>query len=140
MVEYYTLLFIIFAFIQDEVKGVLSSLICFLMIYFIDPFYLYFQTLGFSFYEIMIFYDILFFTVALFFMGSRVGNTLLIVMSVSIILNIVGHLTPKSGFYEMFKNNYTLLNVILFEVLLYMSFTSTIVYPWLVEKFKKVKV
>jgi len=140
MVEYYTLLFIIFAFIQDEVKGVLSSLICFLMIYFIDSFYTYFEVLGFSFFEIMIFYDILFFTIALFFMGSRVGNTLLIVMSMSIILNIVGHLTPKSDFYELFKNNYTLLNVILFEVLLYVSFTSTIVYPWLVEKFKKVKV
>ena len=140
MIEYYTLLFILFAFIQDEVKGVFSSLICFLMIYINEPFFEFMSVRGFNFFETMIFYDLLFFCVGLFIIGSRVGNTLLTVVSISALLNIIGYFIVQGDFYNHFKDSYKFINVLMFEVLLYMSFTSTIVYPWLVEKFKKVKV
>ena len=140
MSEYYTLLFILFAFIQDEVKGVLSSLICFLMIYFYQPFDDLMLSLGYGFFVRAMLFDAIFIVVSLFILGSRVGNTLFAVMCFSAIFNFVGYILPYGNMYSYFKDSYRFINVLMFEVLLYVSFTSTIVYPWLVEKFKKVKV
>lgn len=132
---YYTLIFLILAFLQDEVKGTLSSAVCCIMslfsTFFIDEAY----AMGMGFFETALAYDFLFFVVGVFLIGSRAGHILIGVSLISFLFN-----TLSWVFYSEYKpfiqDYYGTVNIILFEILLYGHVTTTKIYPWIKTKSK----
>lgn len=131
---YYALIFFLLALIQDEIKGVISSILCFLMITLSGEFLELTDTYKIYFFESMLAYDTIFFLAGMFLLGSKAGNSLILVSVLSLTFNTVCML-----FYPHFKltiqENYGLINLILFEILLYGQFTSTKLYPVIKSKF-----
>lgn len=132
---YYTLIFLILALLQDEIKGVVSSLICCSMVLMYEVFLSFSQQMGVGFFETALAYDFLFFVVGVFLIGSRAGHILIGVSLISFLFN-----TLSWVFYSEYKpfiqDYYGTVNIILFEILLYGHVTTTKIYPWIKTKSK----
>jgi hypothetical protein len=130
---YYGLIFLILAVFQDEIKGFLSSVLCFAMISTSEYIINTTSSYGLSFFESAIIFEFILIVTGLFLIGSKAGLLLVIVSFISVIINIICW-SIYTSYGEFIFNYYGLVNIILFEILLYGHFTTTKIYPVFKEK------
>jgi len=130
---YYALIFLILAAFQDEIKGTVGSLLCFSMILVSDALIKHMSIYGVTFFEAAALYDFLIFISGLFLINSRSGKILILVSVLSFIFNLISW-QNYSEYRVFIKEYYGLVNIILFEILVYGHFTTTKIYPVIKEK------
>lgn len=135
---YYALIFFFLALLQDEIKGVISSILCFLMIAFSKEFIRAGNEIGFTFFETVLAYDFIFFTIGIFLIGSKAGSFLIWISVISFLFNTLVWIA-YTDYKNIVDSYYGIANIILFEILLYGHFTSTRVYPYIKSKFVKLE-
>lgn len=119
-------------FIQDHVKDFLSTVMCFLMSYLsIDAIVIFSTVYGYDFYSSAMFYEAIFFFLSVFLIGSKVGVILCITTFTGFFINFIGYMTPTGDFYIWYKDSYGLLNVIMFEILVWACIVNSRLKPFI---------
>lgn len=131
--NYYSVILFSVIFLQEHIKDLLSTVACFLMSYLSLITIKYFMTLGYDFYTSAMFYEALFFSASIFLLGSKVGVILYITTFTGFMFNFVGSIMPEGDFYFWYKDSYGLLNIILFEVLIWGCIANSRLKPYLIK-------
>jgi len=133
---YYEILFFVLLLLQDEIKGVVVTSFCFVMTLsnsFIAPLL---RNEYINFFESFLIVDFVFFVFSFFIIYSTLGWIIMITMFFSIILNMLALIVPAGDYYNWYMKVYPFLNVVLFEVLVYICITKSKIYPWLRDNLK----
>lgn len=132
---YYEILFFVLLWVQDELKGFVATSFCLVMTLtnklIIPPLSEY---LG-NFYEAALVVDFIFFCISFFIISTAIGWILMITMFVSIVFNIIPFIITSDTVYNFYIKLYPVVNVLLFEVLVWACVTTTVIYPYLKRKF-----
>ena len=133
---YYILTFLFLSFVQTDVKDVLCSLFCFLMVLTFTPFsHMLYQITKFNFYEVAFCFDLMFLLLSLIF---KCKKFMPLVITLSVLLNLIGFLTPETeNFYTLLNENYPTINIVLFEILIIYCLKTTYLYSWINKKLNR---
>lgn len=132
MQEYYSIVFLVLMFAQEHLKGMLATLLCFLVVTTNTWATIYLESLGYTYYEAYMFYEAIVFSFSMFILNHKIGVVLCLVSFVSFVLNTGGYLLPNTAFYRWYYSNYGLLNTLLLEMLVFACITSSKIKPALV--------
>lgn len=133
MEDYYSTVFFLLLFLQDQFKGFMTTLVCFVMVKASTLGVVYLQMIGCTYYEACMFYEAIVFSCSIFLLGCRVGGVLCIVSGVAFFFNFIGYLAPNGDFYKWYYSSYSTVNVILFEVLVWTCLINSRVKPYLLK-------
>lgn len=135
---YYGIMFLIVAFFQEHVEGVVVSVACsivgFANIIIVD----YIVGTGVSYYTAVMYLDIGLLIVAVNALSTPTGRLAFIAAGLSILLNVFyGNYYSEINrdIYELIKPYYTTINIIIFEVLLYACLFHSKFIPWAKDKY-----
>ena len=137
--DYYNCVLFLVLFLQEHVKDFISTLVCFLMstlsVLLAD---LIIQQ-GFTFFEAVMLYEagIAFSCVLLGLLGCRIGLILFTVSCTAFFINFVGYCIPDGELYQLYKQSYGYLNVILFEILVWACIVNSRLKPYIEEYITK---
>lgn len=132
VVDYYDVVFFAVIFLQEHIKDFISTVVCFLMSYtsmLLIPFIMI--NYGYDFYSSAMFYEAIFFFLSVFLIGSKVGVILCITTFTGFFINFIGYMTPTGDFYIWYKDSYGLLNVIMFEILVWACIVNSRLKPFI---------
>lgn len=131
--NYYSIMLFSVIFLQEHFKDLLSTVVCFLMSYLSIITIEYFTGFGYDFYSSAMFYEAIFFSLSVFLLGSKVGVILFITTFVGFMFNFVGYIIPKEDFYLWYKDSYGLINIVMFEVLIWGCIANSRLKPHLIR-------
>lgn len=131
MEEYYSFVFFLLIFLQDHLKGFLSTIVCFLMVKLNTIGAAYLQMLGCSYYEAYMFYEAIVFAVSIFLLGCRLGVILCIVSAISFFVNAVGAFMYDTDFYQWYYQSYSIINIAMFELLVWVCLINSRLNPYI---------
>ena len=137
MMPYYEILFFVLLLLQDEIKGVVVTSFCFVMALsnnYFTPILEMHESI--NYFESFLIVDFVFFVFSFFIIYSTLGWIIMITMFFSIILNMLALIVPAGDYYNWYMKVYPFLNVVLFEVLVYICITKSKIYPWLRDNLK----
>ena len=146
MEDYYSVVFFLLIFMQDHLKGFLCTVTCFMMVKLNAFFAANMQFIGFTYYESYMFYEALVFAVSIFLLGSRLGVILCVTSVTAFFINFIGYLTPNGIFYQWYYSSYGVLQIILFEVLVWGCLINSRLKPYIkdpnkvMRKLKAIKI
>ena len=139
MEDYYSVVFFLLIFIQDHIKGLFSTVICFATVKLNIIATLYLQKIGCSYYEAMMFYEAIVFAVSIFLLGCRLGVILCVTSGTAFFINFIGYLTPNGVFYQWYYSSYGVLQIILFEVLVWGCLINSRLKPYIKDPSKAMR-
>lgn len=147
MEDYYASIFFLLIFLQDQFKGFLTTIVCLIITKVNILGVVYLQDLGFTFYESCMFYEALVFMLSIYLIGCRIGVILCLVSVFSFFLNFIGYLIQEhNNFYIWYYQSYGILNIILFEVLVWGCLINSRLKPYIkdpnkvMRKLKAIKI
>lgn len=146
MEDYYSIVFFLLIFVQDHFKGMFSTLLCFLTVKLNVTVTLYLQSIGCSYYEAYMFYEAIVFAVSIFLLGCKLGVILCVISVTAFFFNFIGYLTPNGSFYQGYYSSYNLIQIILFEVLVWGCLINSRLKPYIkdpnkvMRKLKTIKI
>lgn len=131
LVDYYDCVFFVGIFLQEHIKDSLTTVMCFLMSYLGIPAIDYLQYLGCGFWEAGMYFEGLFFCISIFLIGTKIGWILFTVTTISFFVNFIGYLVPAGEFYMWYAEHYGVINIILFEILVWACIVNSRLKPYL---------
>ena len=131
VVDYYDVVFLIALFLQEHFKDFLSTLVCFFMSAFGKTVILLYQSWGLSYWESTMFFEATLFFLSIFLIGTRIGWILFFVTLTAFFVNFVGYWMPKGEFYVWYAEHYGVMNIIMFEVLVWACIVNSRLRPYL---------
>ena len=129
MQEYYSIMFLVLMFAQEHMKGVLATLVCFIVVTTNTWVTIYIESLGYTYYEAYMFYEAIVFSFSIFILNHKIGVVLCIVSFIAFTLNTGGYLLPETKFYRWYYEHYKLVNGLLLESLIVVCITSSKIRP-----------
>lgn len=140
MFGYYDCVLFIGILLQEQFKDFVSTVLCFLMSYsnqiIIPSLQAYFYTIDpstpvYDFYLSAIIYEMFFFSVGVLLINSKIGWVLMLVSFISAVVNMVGIFLTDSEFYTWYQKSYGVMNIIMFEVLVWACIVNSRLRPYL---------
>ena len=131
METYHFIIFTILLFLQEEMEGFLTTLICWFIIIADTVVFKFFTFAGFNFYESVILLDVTFILITIFSYTIHKSNGLLLVMVVSFFINYYMYQLTDTTVYKDFIPVYKSINIILFECLVWCCIGKSAIKPYL---------
>lgn len=132
-INYYNTVLFIIIFLQEQVKDFVSTVVCFFMSVFGALCIKHLQAIGCTFYEATMFYEaiVMFSCILFWIIKSRIGFIVFIVSIISFFINFIGYLTPNGQFYTWYYSCYGYLNIIMFEILVWVCIINSRLKPYI---------
>ena len=133
MEYYYGIVFVIVAIFQEQVEGFIASLTCSIVGFLGNSLTMYLVSEGYNFYYAVMLLDLGMIIIAVNILNHRVGVILFIASTISVLLNVfmgLNFTNVSSTVYDIIKPYYTIMNIIIFEILLYVCLIHSKIYPW----------
>ena len=133
METYHFILFTLLLFVQEELEGFQTTMICWLLLLVDSLLFKWVSCLGFNFYETVIIIDLTFIILSSTLYGCHKNIRVLLVFVASLFLNIGMLQVIDEGQYTKMLPWYENVNTILFEMLAWSCIITSKIYPYLLR-------
>jgi len=133
-------MFIVAAVFQEHVEGFVVSITCSILGFTSKYLTLYLINHDYSFFYATSLIDMGLIIVAVNVLSQRIGKVLFIASTISLMFNLfmwVNYNPLDPHIYEFIKPFYGIVNIVIFEVILYSCLLQSKIYPWVKIRFDK---
>ena len=129
MATYHFIMFTVLLFVQEEMEGFQTTIICWLLIFVDSLLFKWVSSLGFNFYETLIIIDLVFILLTSSLYGCHKNLKILLVFVISLFLNLGMLQVTDEGQYTKILSWYESVNLILFEILVWSCLITSKIKP-----------
>ncbi len=133
MATYHFIMFTVLLFVQEEMEGFQTTIICWLLIFVDSLLFKWVSSLGFNFYETLIIIDLVFILLTSSLYGCHKNLKILLVFVISLFLNLGMLQVTDEGQYTKILSWYESVNLILFEILVWSCIITSKIHPYLLR-------
>lgn len=135
---YYGIMFLVVAFFQEHMEGMLVSVACSVVGFTSTALVGHMVSTGIGYYTAVMYLDLGLIIVAVNALNTPTGKLAFVASTVSLVINVIYgnyYTAISSDMYELIKPYYTTINIIIFEVLLYACLFHSKFTPWAKDKY-----
>ncbi len=133
METYHFIMFTVLLFVQEEMEGFQTTIICWLLIFVDSLLFKWVSYLGFNFYETVIIIDLVFILLTSSLYGCHKNLKILLIFVISLFLNLGMLQVTDEGQYTEILSWYEGINLILFEMLVWSCMITSKIHPYLLR-------
>lgn len=140
MEYYYGIMFIVVAIFQEQIEGFVVSLTCSIVGFVSSALIGDLVTSGYNFFYASVLVDVFMMIIAVNVLSHTIGKVLLIASLLSLLFNLFmwhNFKIDTAHIYDIIKPFYGIVNIIIFEILLYTCILHSKIYPWVKVRIKK---